>query len=98
MPIRKLKPIDERDPQAALVLDAFDRLTKGEPMYSDRGGRNATQAPIFKCDDFAYSLTAMLSANQDDPYICAWLDQARKGDQITVGGGAAPFITIKRVQ
>lgn len=26
----KLKPIEERDPYAALVLDAFDRLSEGD--------------------------------------------------------------------
>ncbi len=28
MPMQKLKPIEERDPYAAAVLDAFDRQTK----------------------------------------------------------------------
>lgn len=35
MPRRKLKPIEERDPYAALVLDAWDRLEHGEPQLSE---------------------------------------------------------------
>lgn len=35
MPVRKLKPIEERDPYAAMVLDAFDRLEAGLPLASE---------------------------------------------------------------
>ena len=32
MALRKLKPIEERDPYAAAVLDAFDALESGESI------------------------------------------------------------------
>lgn len=41
MGVRKLKPIEERDPYAALVLDAFDRRERGEPMLSEQMVRSA---------------------------------------------------------
>lgn len=34
MPVKKLKPIEERDPCAALVLDAYDRLIENSPLLS----------------------------------------------------------------
>ena len=36
MAVRKLKPIEERDPYAAAVLDAFDRIGVGEQMPSEK--------------------------------------------------------------
>lgn len=35
MPLKKLRPIEERDPYAALVLEAFDRLEQGLPPLSE---------------------------------------------------------------
>lgn len=35
MAVRKLKPIEERDPYAAAVLDAFDQQAEAAGMCSD---------------------------------------------------------------
>jgi len=53
--------------------------------------------PQFKVDDFAYSLASMLDANQDDEELCKWLRQAQIGQQLEVGGGAAPFMIVNRL-
>ena len=34
MPVKQLKPIEERDPYAALVLEAYDRLVQDSPLLS----------------------------------------------------------------
>lgn len=52
--------------------------------------------PMFKCDDFAYSLASMLDANQDDEQICEWLRGAKVGDEF-LAGGAAGAIRIVRL-
>ena len=46
MAIRKLKPIEERDPQAALIMAAFDRLHGiAEEIPADPAGRATEKLP-----------------------------------------------------
>ncbi len=52
---------------------------------------------IFTADGFPYSLPVMLDANRDDADICAWLLDAKVGDEFQAGGGAAAEILVKRV-
>jgi hypothetical protein len=58
---------------------------------------SATPTAYFSVDGFGYNLASMLEANRDDADICAWLREAKIGDEFQAGGGAAPEIVIKRV-
>lgn len=39
----------------------------------------------------------MLSDNDSDPALCAWLQSAKPGESMQVGGGASPACVVRRV-
>ena len=56
---------------------------------------------VVETDDIAtphrQPLGSLLDANQDDEDLCEKLRAAARNEVITVGGGAAPIFTIRRV-
>lgn len=44
-----------------------------------------------------FTLSEMLTANDEDPSFVSWLITARVGDEYTNGGGAAPLFTTRRI-
>lgn len=45
MAARKLKPIEERDPYAALVLDAYDRISR-LPQFAQRDAQELAVSSV----------------------------------------------------
>ena len=91
MATRKLKPIEERDPQAAATLKAFDALTEKERIIDHCAVHDFSEAMQTKMD----KSRAKGRSGWHDPYQCTISSLAKllrehmdKGDYVDVGNFA----------
>lgn len=81
MAVRKLKPIEERDPYAAAVLDAFDRMDKHASL-DDGTWHCMTDAPkdgtevelLLRHQNYAYAKTDEQRAMWEQVVLGKWID------------------------
>lgn len=80
MPVRKLKPIEERDPYAALVMEAWDKL--------EEGNMSTVKKPITPLPHHVHAATLVYSNRADE--IIATFKRGRNADYYAHAANAYP--------